>query len=126
MVAAWAWGLAGHLGHTLADPLAVALRLRVVRCVRSRPLRRRVIWQAAMRKHFCPCGEGHAQARELVQRSAQTLARLVADVKATTDCQRVVVGGSIGLAPGYLALVRACLALEPSVYQVAMSAALSP
>lgn len=59
---------------------------------------------------FAHAANGHAQARELVQRSAQTLARLVADVKATTDCQRVVVGGSIGLAPGYLALVCACLA----------------
>ena len=35
----------------------------------------------------------------------------------------MVVGGSIGLAPGYLALVRACLALEPSVYRVVLSEA---
>ncbi|MDY9231342.1 ROK family protein, partial [Escherichia coli] len=35
----------------------------------------------------------------------RTLARLIADIKATTDCQCVVVGGSVGLAEGYLALV---------------------
>jgi hypothetical protein len=33
------------------------------------------------------------------------LARMIADLKALTDCQCVVVGGSIGLADGYLPLV---------------------
>ena len=49
----------------------------------------------------------------LIHRSARTLARLVADVKATTDCQIVVIGGSVGLAEGYLALVEHYLAQEP-------------
>jgi N-acylmannosamine kinase len=59
----------------------------------------------------------------LITHSAHTLARLIADVKATTDCQRVVLGGSVGLASGYLAQVQASLAQLPAVYQVAMNAA---
>jgi N-acylmannosamine kinase len=51
--------------------------------------------------------------RRLIHRSARTLARLIADVKATTDCQIVVIGGSVGLAEGYLALVEHYLAESP-------------
>ncbi|XNM71839.1 ROK family protein [Escherichia coli] len=46
------------------------------------------------------------------------LARLIADIKATTDCQCVVVGGSVRLAEGYLALVETYLAQEPAAYPV--------
>jgi hypothetical protein len=35
---------------------------------------------------------------------------MIADLKALTDCQCVVVGGSIGLADGYLPLVKDYLA----------------
>src|SRR5690606_41414144 len=45
---------------------------------------------------FARAAEGNKQAAELVQRSAQVLARLIADTKAVMDCQRVVIGGSIG------------------------------
>ena len=55
--------------------------------------------------------------------SAQTLARLIADAKAITDCQVVVVGGSVGLAQGYLPLVAEYLSQEPDVYQVSLRAA---
>ncbi len=50
---------------------------------------------------FIRAGEGHQQARHLVSQSAQVIARMIADVKATTDCQCVVIGGSVGLAEGY-------------------------
>ncbi|MCV3309097.1 ROK family protein, partial [Leclercia adecarboxylata] len=52
-----------------------------------------------------------------------TLARLIADLKALTDCQRVVIGGSIGLADGYLPRVQSYLAQEPSAYQTELSSA---
>lgn len=55
--------------------------------------------------------------------SAHALARLIADVKAVTDCQVIVVGGSVGLAEGYLPLVKAYLSQEPEVYQVPLRAA---
>lgn len=72
---------------------------------------------------FARAAEGDEQARRLVADSAQVLARLIADTKAVTDCQRVVVGGSVGLAQGYLSQVRACLERMPSVYHVELSPA---
>lgn len=44
-------------------------------------------------------------------------------MKATIDCQIVVIGGSVGLAEGYLALVENYLAQEPSAYHVELRAA---
>ena len=55
--------------------------------------------------------------------SARTLAALIADVKAVTVCQTVVVGGSVGLAEGYLPQVAGYLSQQPGVYQVALRAA---
>ena len=67
---------------------------------------------------FTRAGQGDEQAQQLIHRSARTLARLIADIKATTDCQCVVVGGSVGLAEGYLALVETYLAQEPAAFHV--------
>lgn len=123
-------GLAGHLGHTLADPHGPVCGCGRVGCVEAIASGRGIAAAALgelvgsdAKAIFAHAAKGHEQARVLVRRSAQTLAWLIADVKATTDCQRVVMGGSIGLSPGYLAQVQACLALMPSVYQVAVSAA---
>jgi len=58
------------------------------------------------------------QALALVERSARTLARMIADTKAAFDCQCVVMGGSVGLAAGYLDRVKAALAQEPAIYHV--------
>lgn len=51
---------------------------------------------------FALSQSGHSQATSLVHRSAQTIARLIADMKASYNCQYAVLGGSIGLAPGYI------------------------
>jgi N-acylmannosamine kinase len=123
-------GLAGHLGHTLADPNGPICGCGRRGCVEAIASGRGMA--AAARGELSGCdakaifiraGQGDEQAVGLIHRSAQTLARLIADVKATTDCQRVVVGGSIGLAEGYLGLVETYLAQEPSVYQVRLQPA---
>ena len=67
---------------------------------------------------FSRAAQGNPQAERLIRRSAQALARLIADLKAVTDCQLVVVGGSVGLAGGYLPLVNEYLLQEPAVYHV--------
>lgn len=123
-------GLAGHLGHTLADPDGPMCGCGRVGCVEAIASGRGIA--AAAQGELAGCDaktifsraeEGNEQAIRLVAHSAQVLARLIADTKAVTDCQRVVVGGSVGLAPGYLAQVRACLELMPPVYHVELRAA---
>ncbi len=123
-------GLAGHLGHTLADPngpLCGCGRRGCVEAIASgrgmAAAAQRELSGCDAKTIFLRAGQGDEQAVGLIHRSAQTLARLIADVKATTDCQRVVVGGSIGLAEGYLALVRTYLAQEPSLYHVMLQPA---
>ncbi|KCU92494.1 N-acetylmannosamine kinase [Salmonella enterica subsp. enterica serovar Cerro str. FSL R8-0235] len=111
-------GLAGHLGHTLADPHGPH---HVV--FTTHPAARDDLAGCDAKTLFIRAGEGHQQARHLVSQSAQVIARMIADVKAITDCQCVVIGGSVGLAEGYLEQVRAFLMQEPEPYHVALSAA---
>ncbi|WP_293913616.1 ROK family protein [Deinococcus sp.] len=60
---------------------------------------------------------GHAQADALYRRSAALIAWKVADIAALLGVQRVALGGSVGLRSGYLARVRASLAVFPERYQ---------
>lgn len=125
-----AGGLAGHLGHTLADPNGPVCGCGRVGCVEAIASGRGIAAAAQgalagcdARTIFARAADGVEHAIQLVQHSAQVLARLIADVKAVTDCQRVVVGGSVGLAEGYLAQVGAFLAQMPPVYHVELTAA---
>lgn len=123
-------GLAGHLGHTLADPGGPLCGCGRRGCVEAIASGRGIAAQAQgelagldAKAIFVEAAQGVTQARRLVARSAQTLARLVADVKAVTDCRNVVIGGSVGLADGYLSLVADYLSQEPVIYQVVLRAA---
>lgn len=55
-----------------------------------------------------------------ISRSAQAVAGLIADLTAILGLDRVAVGGSIGLAPGYLARVEGHLAAEPVLFRPAV------
>ncbi|MGV4200911.1 N-acetylmannosamine kinase [Citrobacter murliniae] len=123
-------GLAGHLGHTLADPHGPLCGCGRVGCVEAIASGRGIA--AAARDDLAGCdaktifaraAQRHEQAMRLVEHSAAVVARLIADVKATTDCQCVVIGGSVGLAEGYLALVESYLAQAPLAYHVKLQAA---
>ncbi|MBW0675278.1 N-acetylmannosamine kinase, partial [Escherichia coli] len=123
-------GLAGHIGHTLADPHGPVCGCGRTGCVEAIASGRGIaaaaqgeLAGADARTIFTRAGQGDEQAQQLIHRSARTLARLIADIKATTDCQCVVVGGSVGLAEGYLALVETYLAQEPAAFHVDLLAA---
>ena len=60
---------------------------------------------------------GESWASDLITTSARAVAELIANLKALLDLDRVAVGGSIGLAPGYLALIDAALAEEPEIFR---------
>jgi len=123
-------GLAGHFGHTLADPLGPRCGCGRTGCVEAIASGRGIAAAAQddlagsdAKTIFALSAEGHVGASMLVMRSATALARLIADVKATTDCQCVVLGGSIGLAPGYLDRVQTALSREPALYHTELFAA---
>ena len=117
-------------GHTLADPHGPVCGCGRTGCVEAIASGRGIaaaaqgeLAGADARTIFTRAGQGDEQAQQLIHRSARTLARLIADIKATTDCQCVVVGGSVGLAEGYLALVETYLAQEPAAFHVDLLAA---
>jgi len=123
-------GLAGHVGHTLADPLGPRCGCGRTGCVEAIASGRGIaaaaqddLAGADAKTIFSLSAEGHVGASMLVMRSATALAHLIADVKATTDCQCVVLGGSIGLAPGYLDRVQTALLREPALYHTELFAA---
>ncbi|WP_251850439.1 N-acetylmannosamine kinase [Klebsiella aerogenes] len=123
-------GLAGHLGHTQADPHGPVCGCGRTGCVEAIASGRGIA--AAARGKLVGCdakaifalaANGDEQALSLIRHSAQTIAHLIADVKTITDCQHVVIGGSVGLAEGYLAFVQQFLKQEPSAYHAKLSVA---
>ncbi len=123
-------GLAGHIGHMLADPHGPRCGCGRTGCVEAIASGRGIAALATDDLHgmtaraiFALSQNGHPQAMSLIHQSARTVAQLIADMKAGYDCQYAVLGGSVGLAPGYLALIEAYLAQEPAVYHAKILAA---
>ncbi len=60
---------------------------------------------------------GEDWASALITRSARAIAELCANLAAILDLERIALGGSIGLADGYTALVTAALTEEPALFR---------
>ena len=119
-------GIAGHIGHTLADPngpicgcghrgyVEAIASGRVIEAVYSQ-------WDDPCdpKEVFARFRQNDEKATVLVTRSAQG----IADLKIGLDMQKVVVGGSVGLAEGYLPLVQSLLSELPAVYHCELESA---
>lgn len=116
-------GIAGHIGHMLADPNGPTCGCQRRGCVEaiasglgiSNAAKGELTGKTA-KEIFAHASAGNEQAKQLIACSAQTIARLVADMKIMTDCQCVVIGGGVGLAAGYIDQVKAFLQDEPPTY----------
>lgn len=118
-------GIAGHAGHTLADPNGPICGCGRQGCVES-IASGTAIGQAGKTffgdgctgeivfKHF---SQNDPHAIEIVNTSAKAIANLIADLKMVLDVELVTLGGSVGLAPRYLDRVQHYLAQQPSPYQ---------
>ncbi|WP_277850356.1 N-acetylmannosamine kinase [Moellerella wisconsensis] len=118
-------GIAGHLGHTLADPHGPLCGCGRYGCVEAIASGRAIAAQAVdelagkdAKAIFTAFYQGNVQAKAIIERSANTIANLVTDIKATTDVDCVVLGGSVGLAKGYIELVQAAITPQPLALQV--------
>ena len=123
-------GIAGHIGHTLADPNGPVCGCGRRGCVEAIASGRAI--EAASSQWDDPCDpkevfvrfrQNDEKATALVTRSAQAIANLIADLKIGLDMQKVVVGGSVGLAEGYLPLVQSLLSELPAVYHCELESA---
>ncbi|EEX1985489.1 N-acetylmannosamine kinase [Escherichia coli] len=123
-------GLAGHLGHMIADPCGPLCGCGRKGCVEAIASGRGIAAAAqyeleglTAKSIFAHAATGNIQANTLIQRSAECIATLIADLRIITDCQKIVLGGSIGLAPGYINRVCDVLNKEPDIYNVSVSPA---
>ncbi|TNF17941.1 MAG: ROK family protein [Rhodobacteraceae bacterium] len=69
---------------------------------------------------FEAAGEGQDWAEQIVATSAQAIAALIGDLTAILGLDTVALGGSIGLAPGYIDRVSEALAGEPALFRPAV------
>ena len=56
-------------------------------------------------------------AKEIILLSAESIAELCANIKSIFDTDIIVIGGSIGMAKGYIQLVKKYLSNEPKLFQ---------
>ncbi|MCK3654457.1 N-acetylmannosamine kinase [Pasteurellaceae bacterium Macca] len=117
-------GVAGHIGHSLADPNGEVCGCGRIGCVEAVASGRAIArvahqWQSPCEppEVFERFRQGDAQAAELVDKSARAIANLVADLAISLDIQRIALGGSVGLASGYLPRVEYFLQQMPAIYR---------
>jgi N-acylmannosamine kinase len=67
---------------------------------------------------------GDKGATTIVNRSANAIATAIADVRALLDIQVVSIGGSVGLADGYIEMVRQYLKDEPALFRATVMPAI--
>ncbi|MEM6160488.1 N-acetylmannosamine kinase [Erwinia sp. P6884] len=116
---------AGHIGHIQADPHGPVCGCGRTGCVEAIASGRAIaagakhdLWGKDARAIFAGAEQGHLQARQLIARSAKAIAQLSANLKALLDTECIVLGGSIGLAPGYREQVEQLLARLPPTFHL--------
>ncbi|EAQ51701.1 ROK family protein, partial [Vibrio sp. MED222] len=62
-------------------------------------------------------------AEHIIQQSAQAIATLCCNLKATLDLDVIVIGGGVGLAAGYLERVAQHIEMRPRPFQVKLAPA---
>lgn len=123
-------GIAGHIGHIMSDPHGPECGCGRIGCVEAIASGRAIA--AAANGHlsgyespeiFERANAGDEEALALVNRSAAAIAQLAADMKMILDLDCIVIGGSVGLATGYLNKVRQYHDQLPEIFQVPLKSA---
>ncbi|MGF1682887.1 N-acetylmannosamine kinase [Photobacterium minamisatsumaniensis] len=126
-------GIAGHAGHMLADPNGPVCGCGRTGCVESIASGTAIARQGEAFFGTGISGEivyqkylsGDSNAELIIRQSAKVIANLIADLTISLDLDTVALGGSVGLAKGYLGLVRQYLEEQPSIYQPDVIAAVT-
>nr|WP_246716919.1 N-acetylmannosamine kinase [Aureimonas phyllosphaerae] len=118
-------GLAGHLGHVVADPNG-----RRCGCGRQGCLETMASGTALARLGSDALGEaigapelfsvaagGNGIANTVIRTAARHVANSLGDLSAVCDVERIALGGGVGLAPGFLELVLDALKELPQTFR---------
>lgn len=120
-------GLAGHVGHILSGVTDTECGCGRRGCVEAVSSGRAIMGAAknelagySTKYIFELARQGYKEAEFLTERSASTIAELIVSLKLLLDCQVVVVGGSVGLADGYIQKVSKHLSIYSEICNVMM------
>lgn len=124
-------GLAGHVGFVSSPFGRRACGSGRHGTVESTAAGRAIAAEAAALGHgdadaravFAAAARGEAWAGAIIEGSARAVATLVADLATILGLDCVAIGGSVGLAAGYLDRVRKALAGEPELFRVELARA---
>jgi N-acylmannosamine kinase len=117
-------GLAGHIGHMVSDPSGPVCGCGRTGCVErlasgtaiglsgSAALGRSV----SAPEVFAAAAAGDPGCDRVIQNAARSLARVLCDLVAAVDLERIVLGGGVGLAGGFLHRVEQAMAQEPAIF----------
>ncbi|MET3899588.1 N-acylmannosamine kinase [Devosia sp. UYZn731] len=118
-------GLAGHVGHMVSDPNGPVCGCGRRGCVErlasgsaiallaSEMLRRNV----AAPEVFAASAAGDDRCTQLLDQAATALAGTLCDLVASLDLERIVLGGGVGLADGFLTRLQAAVSRQPVIYR---------
>lgn len=126
-------GIAGHAGHTLADPLGPICGCGRTGCVESiasgsaiglagKAFFGETCTGEQVFQHY---QQGNLDAANIINQSAKAIANLIADLTISLDLELVTLGGSVGLAKGYIDLVNQYLLALPSSYHTPITQAIT-
>ena len=118
-------GLAGHVGFVSSSHASGPCGSGRMATVESIAGGRGIAAAAAAAGHadtdaravFAAAANGRDWADRIIATSASAVAALIGDLTAILGLDTVAMGGSIGLAPGYIDRARAALAEEPALFR---------
>lgn len=119
-------GLAGHAGHMTIDPQGDVCGCGQIGCVEGvasgtaigRLARQTYGADADAITVFERFRAGEPEAQSIVDRSAQAVVQMLCNLKALLDIDVAVVGGSVGLAAGYIERIDYFMQQKPTLFRV--------
>jgi N-acylmannosamine kinase len=122
-------GFAGHAGHVSIDRNGPPCGCGRIGCVEAIASGSAISAKAsALLGRFCDAADVIASTdvrmTKIVDEAARAIASLCQNLKALIDVETIVLGGSVGLNPVFLAATQSANALAPAAYQVPILPAL--
>lgn len=116
---------AGHIGHLVIDPNGPVCGCGQKGCVEAiasgtaiNKYAKQTISQTISNVELFEQAHLNSSAENIIQQSAQAIATLCCNLKASLDLDVIVIGGGVGLASGYLERVSQHIEMRPPPFQV--------
>ena len=122
-------GLAGHIGHMVGDPAGPPCGCGRRGCVErlasgtaigelgGRVLGRSVTAPEVFAAAAAAAAAGDRQCDAVIDAAAAALASVFCDLVAALDLERIVLGGGVGLAPGFLERLTQSINEQPGIFR---------